>query len=449
MSSPSWIPRRFPILSLLLLALGGAAAAQQSLPECVHAALSNNPGLKVAESEAGIAAADADQAKAARLPSLDFSGSYRRQSTIPELHFDAPLFQQFFPKGGIKLGSLDNSDLRLTLSQPLFTGFRLSGSRRAAEAMAGAKESELKRQRGELIFRVESAYAALLQAQKGAEIARSAREQIAAHLRDVEVMVEQGLARRDERLRVEVKASEADLALLQAENGVALAAAALENLLAAPLPAGTGLTAMGPGHIEPGTLEASLQLAAANREELASLARAHQAADAGRKIARGGRLPALAGFASYGYGKPGLDMIRNEWMDYWLVGVGAEWNLWNGGRTVSRIEQAELRLKGIAESERQLREAIALDVKQAHLRLNEASKRLEVAGRMAEQARASFAVTEKQYQQGQASNTDYFDAQSELTRALLQQSGADIESDLARANWRRAVGLGEKEYSQF
>ncbi|HQI49648.1 MAG TPA: TolC family protein, partial [bacterium] len=238
MSSPSWIPRRFPILSLLLLALGGAAAAQQSLPECVHAALSNNPGLKVAESEAGIAAADADQAKAARLPSLDFSGSYRRQSTIPELHFDAPLFQQFFPKGGIKLGSLDNSDLRLTLSQPLFTGFRLSGSRRAAEAMAGAKESELKRQRGELIFRVESAYAALLQAQKGAEIARSAREQIAAHLRDVEVMVEQGLARRDERLRVEVKASEADLALLQAENGVALAAAALENLQPAGEPPG-------------------------------------------------------------------------------------------------------------------------------------------------------------------------------------------------------------------
>lgn len=133
-------------------------------------------------------------------------------------------------------------------------------------------------------------------------------------------------------------------------------------------------------------------------------------------------------------------------MDYWLVGVGAEWNLWNGGRTASRIEQAELRRQGLAESERQLREAIALDVKQAHLRLSEAGKRLEVAGRMAEQARASFSVTEKQFQQGQASNTDYFDAQSELTRALLQQSGAEIESALARANWRRAVGLGEKEY---
>ncbi len=434
------------ILIPLLLALAGAAAAQQSLPECVRIALARNPGLRVAESEAGIAEADVDQAKAARLPALDFSGSYRRQSTVPELSFDSPLFQQFFPEGGVKLGALDNSDLRLTVTQPLFTGFRLSQSRTAAEALAAASRSELARQRSELIYRVESAYAAVLRAQKGAEIARSAREQIAAHLRDVEVMVEQGLARRDERLRVEVKASEADLALLQAENGVALAAAALENLLAEPLPAGDLYEEMGPGRLEPGDLESSLALAMANRPELARLARAAEAADAGVKIARGGRLPNIAGFASYGYGKPGLDIIRNEWMDYWLVGVGAEWNLWNWGKTGAKVEQAELRRQGLAEGERQLREAIALEVKQAHLRLAEAAKRLEVTGRMTEQARASFAVAEKRWQQGQASNTDYYDAQSELTRALLQRAEAEVGSALARAGWRRAVGLSDQEY---
>ncbi len=434
------------ILITLLLALAGVVSAQQSLPECVRIALARNPGLKVAESEVGIAEADADQAWAARLPSLDFSGSYRRQSTVPELSFDSPLFQQFFPEGGIKLGALDNSDLRLTVTQPLFTGFRLSQSLMAAEALAAASRSELARQRGELIFLVESAYAAVLRAQKGAEIARSAREQIGAHLRDVEVMVEQGLARRDERLRVEVKASEADLALLQAENGVVLAAAALENLLAVSLPAGDLYEEMGPGRLEPGDLESSLALAMANRPELARLARAAEAAEAGVKIARGGRLPTIAGFAGYGYGKPGLDMIQNQWMDYWLVGVGAEWNLWNWGKTDAKVEQAELRRQGLAEGERRLREAIALEVKQAHLHLTEAAKRLEVTGRMTEQARASFNVAEKRWQLGQASNTDYFDAQSELTRALLQRAEAEVGSALARAGWRRAVGLGDKEY---
>ncbi len=439
---------RKTISALLFFFLTAALWAQQSLPECVRIALTNNPGLKISESELAIALEDVVQARAVRRPALDFSGAYRRQSTVPELNIDVPLPIPIFPVGGFKLGSLDNSDLRLTVTQPLFTGFRLRQGKAAAEALSGAKMADLKRQRHELVYRVESAYAALLQAQKGAEIARSARAQIAAHLSDVETMVAQGLARRDERLRVEVKTSEADLALLRAENGVALATAALENLLSAPLPEGGVFAEMGPGVLEPADLPQSQLLAAANRPELASLAQIAKAGQAGKKIARGSRLPTLAGFATYGYGNPGLDIIKQEWMDYWLVGVGAEWNLWNWGKTGSKIEQAELRLQGIAESERQLREGIALDVKQALLRLSESAKRLQVVARMAEQAQASFAVTEKQFQQGQASHTDYFDAQSELTRALLQQAEVETEFALARANWRRAVGLSEKEYLQ-
>jgi outer membrane protein len=438
---------RFPLMVLSLFFLAVAAPAQQTLPECVRIALANNPGLKMAESEAGIAREDVVQARAAQRPALDFSGSYRRQSAVPELNIDVPLPIPIFQQGGFKLGSLDNSDLRLTVTQPLFTGFRLRQGKAAAEAVSGAKMADLKRQSNELIFKVESAYAAVLQAQQGAEIARSARSQIAAHLSDVETMVAQGLARRDERLRVEVKATEADLALLRAENGVALATAALENLLSVPLPEGDEFAEISPGDFEPGDLEQSLQMAAANRPELASLAQIAKAGQAGKKIARGSRLPSLAGFATLGYGKPGLDFIKNEWMDYWLVGVGAEWNLWNWGKTGSKIEQAELRLQGIAASERQLRDAIFLDVKQAHLRLAESAKRLQVAARLAEQAQASFAVAGKQFQQVQASHTDFFDAQSELTRALLQKAEAQIESALARANWRRAVGLSVKEYS--
>lgn len=432
--------------SLIMLVLAAGASAQQTLPECVRTALANNPAVRMAESEAGIAAADLDQAEAAAKPALDFSGSYRRQSSVPELDLAVPL--PIFPAGGFKLGSLDNADLRLTISQPIFTGYRLSQGKKAAEAVTGSRQAELKRQRRELIYRVEAAYAAVLQAQKGAEIARSTRAQVAAHLQDVETMVAAGLARRDERLRVEVKASEADLALLRAENGVALALAALENLLAAPLPEGVVLAGMDEGSIKPVALEEALQLAAANRPELQSLAQMAAAGAAQQKAARGGRLPVLAGFASYGYGKPGLDFIKSEWMGYWLVGVGAEWNLWNWGKSAAKIEQAELRLQGIAESERQLRNAITLEVKQAHLRLSEAERRLQVVELMAAQAQASFTVSERNFQQGQASHTDYFDAQSELTRALLLKAEAQVESALARANWRRAVGLGEQEYSQ-
>lgn len=445
------------LLTVLVLAVG-AAQAQTTLAECVHIALAHNPGLKAAESEAGMADEEVRQADTALLPALDFSGSYRHQSAIPELSVP-PITVPFWPdpisvlSDGMTLGTKDVYDFRMTLTQPLFTGFRLGNRKAAAQAAASGRYRDLERQRADLIYKVEAAYAAVLKTRKYIEIAQSARDQVARHLQDAETLVAQGLARRDELLRVEVKRSEAELALVRAENGHDLARAALENLLGQSLPAELALAdmpilAVMPVQTEAGAdLQVALALAAQHRPELATVTEAKAAGEAAKKIARGGRWPSVAAFGTYAYGKPGLDFTKKEAMDYWLVGVGAEWNLWNWGKTSSQIQQAELKLRSIAENERQLSDAIQLDVKQAHLRRTEMAKSLAVAAHMVRQADASYEVMERQYKQGVASHSDYFDAQSELTRAKLIHAEALIEEGLAQANWRRAVGLGEQAYS--
>ncbi len=440
------------VLILLTLAAVLAAQAQTTLRECVRIALANNPGLKAAESEAGIAHEEVRQARSALLPSLDFNGSYRHQSAVPELSVP-PVTVPFWPDPisimpeGMSLGTKDVYDFKMTLTQPLFTGFRLSNRKAAAVAVASGRASDLDRQRAELIFKVETAYATVLKTQKYIEIARSAREQVAAHLQDVETLVAQGLARRDELLRVQVKLSEAELSLVKAENGHEMARAALENLLGQSLPVDAKLSGMDAEVSAARDLQTSLALARHNRPELAGMTQAKAAGQAAKKIAQGSRWPAVAAFGTMAYGKPGLDFLKKEAMDYWLVGVGAEWNLWDWGVTSSQIQQAELKLRSIAENERQLGDAIQLDVKQAHLRCLETAKSLTVTEQMVQQASASYEVIERQYKQGVASHSDYFDAQSELTRARLVHAEAQIEDNLAQANWRRAVGLGEQEYS--
>jgi outer membrane protein TolC len=41
------------------------------------------------------------------------------------------------------------------------------------------------------------------------------------------------------------------------------------------------------------------------------------------------RYPVLAGFASAGYGKPGLNMLSNSWDTYYLFGAKLSWNIWD------------------------------------------------------------------------------------------------------------------------
>lgn len=443
--------RKFVFLVLLLLWIL-PAQAQTTLSQCVKTALANNPGLKAAESETKLAAEEAQQAWSSRLPSLDFSGSYRRQSVVPELTMPTvklPVGDQqitLFQGGAFELGMLDNYDFKLTLSQSIFTGFRLSNRWKAAQAIGSSKSEELMKNRSELIFKVETAYAHVLKAQQFLLIAQSANDQVKAHLKDVENFVHQGMAKKDELLKAQVKLSETELSIIQAENAIKMAKVALENLIGQKLTDGATLAPMEIQETGSPEISAAIQQAYAERAELRSLNYAREAGNASIKIARGGRLPSLAAFGSLGYGKPGLDFIKREWMDYWLVGLGAEWNLWNWGKTNSQVQQAKLKVETISETERQVRNAIELDVTQACLLLEEASQRLHLTSVLKGQATESYRVTENNYKQGLASHTEFFDAQSELTRAKLQKAQAEIDRALAQANWRRAVGGNIKEY---
>jgi len=434
---------------ILILFLATAAWPQITLRYCVQTALVRHPGVRLSMAEAEMARQDWRQARAARGPSLDMNGSYRRQSTVPALRVD-PIQTPIgvidpFP-GGMELGTYDNFDFRLTLSQPLFTGFKLRERQKALEAVAESKSAEVTHSRNELIFKVESAYAAVLRAQKYLAIAQSAREQVQMHLQDVETLLKQGMARPDELSRVRVKVSESDLGIVRAENGVQMARALLTSLVGEDLPGDQEFSSLPADDLPALDLNASLEKAMAQRPEVNALDRAADATRAGKKIAQGARWPNLAAFGTYAYGKPGLDFIKKEWMDYWLVGAGFEWNLWSGGRTRSQVQQAELKLTAIQENQHLLRDGITLEVTQACLKLQEAAKSLTVARELSKLAEESYRVTRQRYQQGQASHSDFFDAQSEWTRAQLDAADADIELALAQAAWRRAVGDSDRLY---
>jgi len=440
----------FPIL-LAATAVRGQSAV--TLEWCVRTALSRNPGIRAAETETQSAREDSRQAWAAFLPSFDASGSFRRQSTVPSLEipqislpFNGGIPFSIFPPGGMQLGLRDSYDFRMTVSQPLFTGFRLVQRKRMADALEDGKRLEETQKRNDLILKVETAYGMALKAGKVLGIAKSGRDQVAAHLADAERFFEQGLIRKDELLRARVRRTEAELAVLQAENGVALAAAALENAIGDRLAPGStfewtpdaAVPETGPG--------ASLEKARARRPEIAAVRSARRAAEAGKGLARGGVFPSIAVFGSLGYGKPGLDFIGKKWMDYWVIGAGAEWNLWSWGKTRSQMHQADLKSTGLLETLRQVEEGIALEVTQACLRMDEARERLGLTAEMEAQARESYRIAENLYAQGQSSHAEFFDAQSEYTRARLARAQAEVDLMLMLANWRKAVGENADPY---
>ena len=46
-------------------------------------------------------------------------------------------------------------------------------------------------------------------------------------------------------------------------------------------------------------------------------------------LLRSKRFPVLYAFGQFGYGKPGLNLLNNQFDTYYIVGAGLKWNLWD------------------------------------------------------------------------------------------------------------------------
>lgn len=64
--------------------------------------------------------------------------------------------------------------------------------------------------------------------------------------------------------------------------------------------------------------------------------------DASSKLLSKKRFPMVYGFGQFGYGRPGLNFLSNEFDSYYIVGARLSWNLWDWNKTKNDRQRIEL-----------------------------------------------------------------------------------------------------------
>jgi outer membrane protein TolC len=88
-----------------------------------------------------------------------------------------------------------------------------------------------------------------------------------------------------------------------------------------------------------------------------------------------------------------------------------------------------------------VREQIALEVKNAWLLLHEAEKQVHVAKKTTEQAEENFRINTERYREQVGTSTDVIDAQTLLTKARSDHDNALGDYSIGRAKLERAMGV--------
>ncbi len=411
---------------------------QLTLDESIQIGLEKSKMLHSSKMKIISSEAQLSQLNASRFPSLSFGATYTRLSVVNPFEVNTP-FGNFVISPSI----FDNYNLKLSLQQPLFTGFKLSSSSDIARFNSMAVKQDYNRDEQDLIYNIKNAYWNLFLAGKFKEAVDENVQQMKAHLEDIQNFFKQGLATKNEVLKVEVQLSEAQLNQIDAKNSFKLASVNLDNVINIPLT--TEVQVQKEVQIEDENLldiDQLIDKAMKNRAELKSMQYRLDAGKSAITLAQSDWYPQVFLAGNYYYAKPNQRILptANVFNSTWDLSVGLSFNLWNWGATKDQTDQAEAQYEQLNDSYKTLQDGITLEVTQNYYNLIKAKEKVFVTEQTVSQAEENYRVTDERFKQGLTLNSELLDAEAALMQVRTNHAQAIVDYELAKAQLEKSTG---------
>ncbi len=428
----------------------GQSPRMLSLDEAIAIGHANSRAVKISSVKADAASAKAGEAATALLPSITLNAGYQRLSDVDPFQVSVPFAPQPITIAPVVLNAYN---ARVSLQQPLFTGFKLSSNAEAAQLMAKAAAFDSETERADLTLNTTVAYWMLYQIGRTRDFVEANVVRLEAIESDTKNLLRTGLATRNDLLKVQLQINNARLMNIDAANDHRLAMMNLSNLIGLPLETDIQLTSLPQMPVEPEgrpegpdwkyrSLEEYAELAFRNRPDVIAMQTRVEASHDMVRAAQGNWWPHVYLTAGYTYARPNMryQPTRDEFKSTWDVGIQLQFNVWNWGATTRQTEQAAAALRQSELAYEQMKDNITLDVQRQKLALSRSKEKVGIAMLSVEQAKENQRMMNDKYRQGLATSSDVIDANVSLLQAETGFSAAVVEFHVAQARWNRAIG---------
>ncbi len=389
---------------LTLLGLGlyapSALAGPLSLTDVMQRAIANSPAVRSAQAAYDADASQVQDARGAFLPQLSVSANalsldgspvavFGIPSTGPQSGFGGVAGMTFAKSGeAMVLGSV-------TLTQPIFAGFRNVNGYQASVRQAEATSLELERARRKAAMEALDALGAWQQRQASLQAVEALVKKAETRLNWVEARATAGSAGSLDKLQAKVQLTRLQGQLADARRAASLAHDLLNETLGAELPS---LGTMPLDWNFPRMTQAeALAMALQERLDLKAQALLETASESQARASHAGYLPTVSAFGTTS------QLGDNSANRGAIFGLQANWIPFDGLKTQAGIDRANaMSAKRRADRDALLR-AVVQEVKQAHADWEAASTQQELrrqelalaeeARRLARNIRAEGALT--------------------------------------------------------
>lgn len=412
-----------------------------TLKAALAMALKNNPDTQIAAARIEQSRAMLKKSNAAFMPSVNAYTEYT-QGDFPSGFLFKTIDQRKF-KNTTDFndpGIIKNFESGVSAQVSLFNGGRNILGRAIAKEDLTMNTWDSMAARNNVASQLVNAWYDSLSAGDFIKIAEESVATVKSQLDIMTVRFQGGSALKSDILSLNVRLAQAEEDLLKSKNRYKLATAALATILGV-YPSRDISIDTAPFSLTgiPEKYEQGMAVALEHRPELNKVRAAVRKSRMATDMAKSAYLPTASIMGKYYMDDRHMNYSTDR--DNWAVGVMLNWNLFSGFSDKAGNTLADSQLREALSSDRKALLNISFDVKNAYIRYDEATARIDVANRSVLMSEESLALVKKQYEGGSATITRYLEAELDRNTAKIRATSAYYDHEKALADIARSTGL--------
>ena len=407
-----------------------------SMEQCRDMALTASEEIKQADNRLRQAELDDKIAATARLPKIE--GSATGAYVLPDIEMTG---MELAMRGAYMAG--------LTLTQPIYTGGKISAGRQMAHLGRQIADQQLRMTRMDVLVDADNAYWSYIAVRRKVRMLESYSTQMDTIYKQTSSAVAAGMAIENDLMRIEAKRSEIRYQLQKAQNGAELCRMSLCRVIGAerdqhPVPTNTLFQTS-----EPGALLSDL----ASRPELRILEQQVAVGEQQIRDVRSAMLPSVGLSLGYTYyGNIKLQSVvdagngtfiphTQEFRDgIGLAMLAVKIPIFHWGESRKKVRKARYELQHAQLDLQKNTRLMSLEVEQAIRNVEDGYRLIQTAELALQQAAENLRVMRNRYKAQMAPLTDLLDAQSQWQQAASNRIEAQTQYRIYETEYLRATG---------
>jgi len=162
--------------------------------------------------------------------------------------------------------------------------------------------------------------------------------------------------------------------------------------------------------------------------------------EASKKVLGSKILPRLSAFGQAGYGRPGYDMLKDQFDDFYMIGARLHWNIWDWNRSGKEKDILDLQSKIINTQKETFDKNIRIDLQNKIAEIRKIEEMISRDIQIIELREKISKATSSQLDNGVITSTDYLTEINAESRSKLDLQAHKIRMVKAKLDYKATIG---------